>query len=118
MSGKDKVVHGAANKAQVAMAHLLPDAAVTGATRSDMEDRNEAHAQAENTQKVVLGVGIAALAVAGLVLLSAWNSRNPVERTYDKARFRFRANRLKNSAVSKAQSGLEDLKDTVMNAVK
>lgn len=113
MSGKDKVVHGLSNKAQVAMAHFLPDPTVANAARQQMMDKNEAEAESQHTQSIALSIGVAALAVAGLFVLNAWNNRSPLEQAYDKARFRFKANRLKN----RAQSGLEDLKETVLNAV-
>ncbi|MEZ0487230.1 SDR family NAD(P)-dependent oxidoreductase [Fibrella aquatica] len=124
MSGKDKVVHGVANKASVAMAHLLPDSAVTSSARSDMKDRNEE----EESHNIAMSLGIAALAVAGLVLLSAWNRKNPVEKAYTKAKYRQKASSLKNNLVSKAssltdnltdkaKSSINDLKGTVSHAV-
>ena len=63
MSGKDKVIHGVANKASVAMAHLLPDSAAASAARRDMEEKD----QEDESNSVALSLGIAALAVAGLV---------------------------------------------------
>ncbi|CCH02601.1 hypothetical protein FAES_4602 [Fibrella aestuarina BUZ 2] len=113
MSGKDKVVHGVANKATVAMAHLLPDSAVTNQSRQDMKDINEAEEESHTAQNVALSLGIAALAIAGLFVLKVWNDRSPVENAYDETRLRYKANRLKN----RAQTGLEDLKETVLNAV-
>ena len=113
MSGKDKVVHGLANKASVVMGHLLPDSAVTSSVRKEMKDKNE---EQEESSSIAMSVAIAALAVAGLVVLSAWNNRNPVEKAYDKARYRYKANRAKDKAthatdnlVHKAQNGLDDL---------
>lgn len=128
MSGKDKVVHGAANKASVAMAHLLPDSAVTSSSRRDMKDKNEADAEEKESHTIAMSLGIAALAVAGLVLLSAWNRQNLLEKEYTKARYRHKANRLKGGLASKVSSlkeeltdkakhGFEDLKETVLGAV-
>ncbi len=133
MSGKDKVVHGVSNKASVALGHLLPDSAVTSNVRKEMQDKNEAEEQAYHS--IGMSLAIAALAVAGLVVLSAWNSYNPVEKEYNKTRYRDKARRMKNQAtdaadnlIDKAQTGLEDLtdkaqsgfdslKETVLNAV-
>jgi uncharacterized protein len=111
MSGKDKVVHGLSNKAQVAMAHLLPDTTVANAARQQMMDKNEAQEQQQHS--LAMSIGIAALAVAGLVVLNAWSKNHPVQRTYEEANLRFKANRLKN----RAQNGLEELKESVLNAV-
>ncbi|WP_375444064.1 SDR family NAD(P)-dependent oxidoreductase [uncultured Fibrella sp.] len=134
MSGKDKVVHGVANKASVAMAHLLPDSAVTSSSRSDMKSTNE-----EESHSIAMSLGIAALAIAGLVVLSAWRNYNPVEKSYTKARYRHKANNLKDSVAdaissvtdnltskasnatddltAKAKSSFSDLKETVLSAV-
>lgn len=139
MSGKDKVVHGVANKASVAMAHLLPDATVTNSSRREMKDKTEAEAEAQESHSIAMSLGIAALAVAGLVLLSAWRNYNPVEKAYTKARYRHKANSLKDSLAStisnvtdgltdkasnvtdnltdKAKSSFGDLKETVLSAV-
>lgn len=114
MSGKDKVIHGMANKASVAMAHLLPDSAVTNSSRRDMkttqEDDDESHA-------VALGVGIAALAIAGLVVLAAWNRKNPLEKEYTKGRYRFKAKQVKDELADKAKFGFEDVKQSVLGVI-
>ncbi|MEZ0538041.1 SDR family NAD(P)-dependent oxidoreductase [Fibrella arboris] len=107
MSGKDKVVHGVANKASVAMAHLLPDSAVTSSSRRDMKDKNEA--EEEESHSIAMSLGIAALAIAGLVVLSAWKSHNAIEQEYDEAKYRYKGNKLKNNLTNKASH----LKDTV-----
>ncbi|MBO0951826.1 SDR family NAD(P)-dependent oxidoreductase [Fibrella forsythiae] len=107
MSGKDKVVHGTANKASVAMAHLLPDSAVTSSSRRDMKSTNEE----EESHSIAMSLGIAALAIAGLVVLSAWKTHNAAEREYDEARYRYKGNRLKNSASDKAASLKDNLAD-------
>ena len=61
---------------------------------------------------------------SGLVLLSAWNRQNPVQKELTKARFRYKANRLKNTAVNltddladKAKSTFEDVKKSVLSSV-
>ncbi|MBO0939574.1 SDR family oxidoreductase [Fibrella sp. HMF5335] len=112
MSGKDKVIHGAGNKAAVAMAHFLPDSTVASNAHKDMRDRNEVDAE-EESHSIALSLGIAALAVAGLVVLSAWSKRNPVESTYEEGKLRYKANRLKSRAID----GIEELKESVLNAV-
>ena len=120
MSGKDKVIHGAANKASVAMAHLLPDSASASAARREMEDKD----QEQESHNVAMSLGIAALAVAGLVLLSAWNRQNPVQKEYTKAGYRCKAGSLKNTATNltddladKAKSTFEDMRKSVLDAV-
>ena len=120
MSGKDKVIHGAANKASVAMAHLLPDSASASAARREMQDKD----QEQESNNVALSLGIAALAVAGLVLLSAWNRQNPVQREMTKARFRHKAGSLKNTVANKAddladkaKSSFEEVKKSMLSAV-
>ena len=120
MSGKDKVIHGAVNKASVAMAHLLPDSASASAARREMEDKD----QEQESHNMAMSLGIAALAVAGLLLLSAWNRQNPVQKEYTKARFRRKAGSLKNTATDltddladKAKSTFEDVRKSMLNAM-
>ncbi|ARK09692.1 SDR family oxidoreductase [Fibrella sp. ES10-3-2-2] len=124
MSGKDKVIHGASNKASVAMAHFLPDSTVANSARNDMKDKNEAEAEEKESYSIGLSLGIAALAVAGLVVLSAWNRQNPAQKAYTKARYKYKAKRLVNKAshltddlTDKAKSSFSDLKDTVLSSV-
>lgn len=93
MKGKDKVVAGFMNKLQVAAFHVLPDPVVAENARKLMKDKNEAE-QEEGMSTVALGIGIAALAVAGLFLASAYRNAS----WYDKARYRYKANSAKRSA--------------------
>ncbi|MFC5409027.1 SDR family NAD(P)-dependent oxidoreductase [Larkinella bovis] len=67
MKGKEKVVSGLMNKAQVAMSHVLPDELVTGSVRKQMErpeDSKREHGLDEKQQAILttaLAVGFVAV---------------------------------------------------------
>lgn len=76
MSGKDKVVSGFKNKAQVAMAHVLPDPVVTANVRKLMERPTNGNGQHETEQKKQVastGSLIGALLVLGIAAFAYYN---------------------------------------------
>lgn len=94
MKGKDKVISGFMNKAQVAMAHFLPDEVVTANTRKlmerpGMELESEHEKESDNLLPYVL-VGM--LATTALIWAFSENLS-----WYDKARYRYKARSMKNS---------------------
>lgn len=76
MSGKDKVVSGFKNKAQVAMAHVMPDPMVTASVRKIMErptNGNGQHEATEKKQTASTGSLIGALLVLGIAAFAYYN---------------------------------------------
>ncbi|WP_019987230.1 SDR family NAD(P)-dependent oxidoreductase [Rudanella lutea] len=124
MAGKDKVISGMKNKLSVASSYVLPDGAVAANMRKQMQDKNYATDQEEESQmnSLLLGVGVAALAVAGLLLFRSYNNLS----TYDKLRYRAKAKRLSwkaqqmaneytNQAQHAGQSVVDSLKGAYQN---
>jgi hypothetical protein len=75
MSGKDKIVSGVMNKAQVAMAHVMPDQMVAANVRKLME-RPNGNGQYETSQKkqtASAGSLIGALLVLGIAAFAYYN---------------------------------------------
>ncbi|MGV3559199.1 SDR family NAD(P)-dependent oxidoreductase [Larkinella arboricola] len=70
MKGKEKIVSGLMNKAQVAMAHVLPDEMVTGSMRKQMERPNESEEQDHSMLITAIAVGV----VAATTLLWAFGT--------------------------------------------
>ncbi|MBC7890673.1 MAG: SDR family oxidoreductase [Sphingobacteriaceae bacterium] len=69
MKGKDKVVSGMMNKAQVAMSHVMPDSLVTANVRKMMErpSNGNGHHESMTKKQVTTGSLVASLLVLGLV---------------------------------------------------
>lgn len=113
MQNKDHVVAGWMNKARVAIAHILPDPLLAAGVRSDMEPRmpqTEAEKQQEKLTQAAIGIGIAALTVAGLYV--AYRRSSP----YDKARYRYKAHSAGRSVQHAAQAVADSVKGAVSKA--
>ncbi|MCY7357701.1 MAG: SDR family NAD(P)-dependent oxidoreductase, partial [Rudanella sp.] len=94
MTGKAKVVPGGAlNKAYEVMAYTTPQETLAGMMRYNLTPKEESQKES-NTSAWVLGLGIAAAVVAGVALITAYNNADLAT----KARYRYKANRLKNKA--------------------
>lgn len=112
MKGQDKIVSGVMNKVNVAAAHILPDSAVAANVRKQMEEKTDADEKQERqvTTAVVIGLSLAAVTIAGIVLASAYRNAS----WYDKARYRYKAYRGK----KKAQQQWDAVKDGLSNATE
>lgn len=105
MSGKSKVVPGGAvNKAYEVMAHLAPQETLAGMMRYNLSPKEESQKES-NTSAWAIGLGIAAAVIAGVALVTAYNNADLAT----KARYRYKANRLKN----KANGLFDDAKNSV-----
>lgn len=71
MKGKDKVVSGLMNKAQVAVSHVLPDELVAGTVRKQMERPAESSSEHDDQEHKLLITAIAVGFVAATTLLWA-----------------------------------------------
>ncbi|GAB3334427.1 hypothetical protein GCM10027299_42630 [Larkinella ripae] len=73
MQGKEKVVSGFMNKAQVALSHVLPDELITGSMRKQMErpDQSKPQHESENRDTTLIVTAIAVGVVAATTLLWA-----------------------------------------------
>ncbi|GAB3558728.1 SDR family NAD(P)-dependent oxidoreductase [Spirosoma fluminis] len=112
MKGKDKVVAGLSTKMQAAAFRVLPDSMVSQAARAQMKDRTEA--EEEKPSALALGIGIAALTIAGIVIAAQYRNRgisSPIS-TYDKLRYRYKAGK----ATHSAKSALSSVVDAVAGA--
>ncbi|WP_128547834.1 SDR family NAD(P)-dependent oxidoreductase [Larkinella soli] len=67
MKGKDKVVSGMMNKAQVAMSHVLPDQAVSGNMRKLLERPNEAEQEKQDQALLITAVAVGVVAATALL---------------------------------------------------
>lgn len=120
MKGKDKVVSGFKNKAAVASAHLMSDEAIAANMRKQMEDKNFAtdRDDEENmTNNLLIGIGVAAIALAGLYLFRSYNNLS----YYDKLRYRAKAKKLELKAkgyANKYAHQAENTGQSVVDAVK
>lgn len=110
MQNKDHVVAGWVNKARVAMAHILPDPVMAAAARRDMEPRTESDKQQEQLTQIAIGLGVAALTVAGLYL--AYRQSSPL----DRARYRYKAHSARKSVQHAAQAVADSISGSVSNA--
>jgi hypothetical protein len=83
MKGREKVVSGFMNKAQVAMSHVLPDDLITGTMRKQMERPVEPkpEREPENLDQSLLVTAIAVGFVAATTLLWAFGA---MDRTWSK----------------------------------
>ncbi|MGA0558777.1 SDR family NAD(P)-dependent oxidoreductase [Larkinella sp. VNQ87] len=87
MKGKEKIISGLMNKAQVAMSHLLPDEMVAGSMRKMLERPVESKSESDQTQLIT---AIAVSVVAVTTLLWAFGT---IDRTWkpDAGAFRRKA---------------------------
>ncbi|TAE29663.1 MAG: SDR family oxidoreductase [Cytophagales bacterium] len=125
MAGKDKVVSGLMNKVSVAASYLLPDGAVAANTRRMMQDKNYATDREEEdnlTNTLLIGVGVAAIALAGLYLFRSYGNMS----YYDKLRYRAKAkglelkakgyaNKYAHQAETAGQSAVDSVKGAFYN---
>jgi uncharacterized protein len=110
MAGKPKVVSGLMNKAQVAMANLMPDELVTGNVRKLMEDRNAPEDDSKTTQHIAVAIGVAAAVVAGFYL--TYRNMSVI----DKAMYGVKGALAKRAVQHKFDDTLSVVSDTVKGA--
>lgn len=118
MAGKDKVISGASTKLVAAMANVLPSQQSANASRKQMSPPAD---KSESSANLVIGIGVAAIVVTGIVVAAMYRNANPLE----KAKYRYKWRRAlgtvqdiaqsavkrANEAKSKAQSQVSDLED-------
>jgi short-subunit dehydrogenase len=98
MKGKDHVVAGWANKARVAVSHLLPDPVLAAGVRRDMTPKEVFEQQQKQSRVIALAVGAAVL--TGIWLLSRDRSTFSSVSPYDRAKYRLKAGKAKHTAQS------------------
>lgn len=108
MAGKDHVVAGWANKARVAVAHVLPDPFLAANTRKDMEPKDESEDQKKQTTSIAVSIGLLAGVVAGLYL--AYRRSDPQDKLY----YQYRAG----NALAKTKKASKSVGNTVKKSVK
>lgn len=109
MAGKDKVVSGFMNKVQVAMAQVLPDQVMANLSHRDMEEKpapQKPHEEQMST--LAIGLGVAAVAIAGLFIASAYRNASFA----DKAAYKYKAY----SAKKSLKDALASAKDKAQDA--
>ncbi|QKZ13003.1 SDR family NAD(P)-dependent oxidoreductase [Spirosoma sp. KUDC1026] len=111
MNGKDKAIAGFTTKLQAAASRVLPNTVVSQATRAQMKDKNEADQQL-NRKALALGIGIAAVAIAGIAVITLYNNAG----TYQRLKYRYKAKKLAGSAKDTLKSASDSITDTVKNA--
>ncbi|QIP15894.1 SDR family oxidoreductase [Spirosoma aureum] len=118
MKGKDKAIAGFSTKVQAAAFRVLPDSVVSQAARSQMKYVAEAE-QEKKPSTLVLGIGIAAVALAGIVIASRYKNHNGwaegvnLGNAIDRVRYRYKAGQ----AVGSAKDAIKSVIDSVANAV-
>ncbi|QJW89484.1 SDR family NAD(P)-dependent oxidoreductase [Spirosoma taeanense] len=109
MKGEAKVIPGGvSNKAQEVMAYVSPQETLAAMMRRLLTPKDES---GQEKTPVWTIVGVAAAVVAGIALVSAFNNMDPV----DKARYRYKAGKLKSKAtglIDEAGDALSEAKDT------
>ena len=111
MKGKDKAIAGFSTKMQAAAFRVLPDSVVSQAARAQMKDRNESE-QESQTAAVVFGIGLAAVVLAGIVVLATYKKAG----TLEKLQYRYKANRAFGAAKKAVQSLTDSVEGTISNA--
>lgn len=96
MANKDHVVAGWMNKVRVAASYLLPDPLLAAGVRRDMTPSEEAKHQQRQT--MVVAIGVAAVVLGGLWVLSRSQSSGWPRVGFDPASYRRKANRASQSA--------------------
>ncbi|MFD1143509.1 SDR family NAD(P)-dependent oxidoreductase [Larkinella insperata] len=121
LKGASKVIPGGlGNKAQEIMAYLAPQEAIAQMMRKNMEPKDNTPTEEKSNKAAwAWGIGIAAVVIAGAAVALAYNNSNLV----DKARYRYRAGKLKSGAddvysdvKDSLFSGLDNVKDAVATA--
>jgi uncharacterized protein len=113
MKGKDKAIAGFTTKLQAAASRVLPDSVVSQATRAQMKDKNEADQQL-NRKALALGIGIAAVAIAGIAVVTLYNNAS----TYQRLKYRYKAKKLVGSAKDTLKSVGDSITNTAKNATE
>lgn len=111
MKGKDKVIAGFSTKLQAAAFRVLPDSVVSQAGRQPMKSQAEV-AQDKPSPALLLGIGLAAVALAGVILGATYKNSNANGR----ARYRYKAGRAYGSAKNTIKSAADSVNGTVANA--
>ncbi len=99
MSGKDMVVYGAMNKAIMGLGAFQSEQSKAGAARKQMEEHSPARQEKdEQASAIVLGIGIAAVVLAGVVVASAYGY-NQLS-WYDKLRYGYEGEKAKHKLMN------------------
>ncbi|GAB3893260.1 hypothetical protein GCM10028803_07200 [Larkinella knui] len=111
MKGAPKVVPGGlVNKAYEVMSYVAPQETMAGMMRKNMEPKKEPVTDEKgNKAALTWGIGLAAVVLAGAALALAYSNSS----AYDKARYRYKAGKLK----SGADDVYDDVKDTLINGL-
>ncbi|MFC5409017.1 SDR family NAD(P)-dependent oxidoreductase [Larkinella bovis] len=111
MKGAHKVIPGGfSNKSQEIMAYVTPQEALAGMMRKNMEPKDETLSEEKNNKAAwAWGISLGAVVLAGAALALLYNTSS----TYDKARYRHKAGKLK----SDADEVYDDVKDTLINGL-
>jgi len=120
MKGKDKAIAGFSTKVQAAAFRVLPDSVVSEAARAQMKSQAEAEQEKQHSN-LALGIGIAAVALAGIVIAATYKNRNgwaegvKLGNLIDKARYRYKADEIVDSAKDAIKSAVDSVNGTIAN---
>jgi len=111
MQGKDHVVAGWANKARVAMAHVLPDPLLAKGVRSDMTPKDESEEESKSAVvSVAIGIGVVAGLLAGLYF--AYRKSSP----YDKVKYKYKAHKALSGLKHSSAAAADSVKGSLLSA--
>lgn len=110
MKNQDKVVAGLANKARVAVSHLLPNQLLASNVRKDMTPKSQTESQDDQLVKAVAGVALAATAVAGVYWLYKQSS------VVDKAKYWYEEKVLEHKVGSETDAVADAIDSTYKKA--
>ena len=112
MKGEAKVIPGGiGNKAQEMMAYVSPQETLAAGMRKLLSPKEEA--ERERSSAMAWGIGFGVAVLAGIALVTLYNSSNPV----DKARYRYQAGKLKDQAMDLFDTAGGSLADAKNEAV-
>jgi short-subunit dehydrogenase len=121
MKGKDKAIAGFSTKVQAAAFRVLPDSVVSQAARAQMKDKNET-APEKQISNLAIGIGIAAVALAGVAIALTYKNRNgwaegvQLGNAVDRARLRFKTGQAIDSIKDTISSVADSVNGKVANA--
>lgn len=115
MKGESKVIAGGiVNKSYEVLAHLLPEEALSGMMRKNMEPKDDKPVYLTKKTQTQLAWGLG-LVVVGLVGYSILNTISNLSE-YDKAKYRYKYGRASRKARRTLDDVSETLSDTLSNA--
>ncbi|GAA4446733.1 hypothetical protein GCM10023189_02210 [Nibrella saemangeumensis] len=109
MKGESKVIPGGlGNKSYEVMAHLLPEEALAGMMRKNMEPKDEELDGSSKKSSLAWGIGAAAAILVGIAAIAVYNNAS----AYDRARYRYKFAKAK----YKTKNAFASAKDKVSDA--